>query len=422
MRAAGIEEIEIVVNGGRPLRVSVRDRFFAEEVSLDDGLNTLRVGSVMRRVWLASASAKPPAGYRPIYGHFGLNDGCLECHETDDSGKLTLSGEREEICGWCHGDLSRGRRGVPWVSVHAPVQRRRVPRLPLPPPLREKGAPRRQAAGVRRLPRRRHRPAEDRPVRARPDEPRGLPPLPHGTLVGRAEAARPAGDRPVHRLPQRCAPPRGHPGRPAAPPDDPRGPVRPLPRAALVDEPAHAAPAGGAPLPGVPRGEDPQLPRSQGLFDLHLRQVPRSPPPDAAAPDHGRQPLALHHVPRFQRRGRVHPLLRRRGQVLPLPQLSRGVARARRRFALPRLPPGQPAAPGGARRDRERTLALHELPPAAPGAPRQAAARRGAHAVQGAILRGVPSRPRREDRAALRAPSASTATATRTPPRRQRRP
>jgi predicted CXXCH cytochrome family protein len=31
------------------------------------------------------------------------------------------AGEREEICGWCHGDLSRGRRGVAWASVHAPV-------------------------------------------------------------------------------------------------------------------------------------------------------------------------------------------------------------------------------------------------------------------------------------------------------------
>jgi len=122
VRSAGVDEFEIVVNDDRPLRAKVRDRLFAEEISLDDGLNTVRIGSVVRRVWLASASVRPPADYRPAYGHFGLNDGCLECHETDDSGQLTLSGEREEICGWCHGDLSRGRRGVPWASVHAPVR------------------------------------------------------------------------------------------------------------------------------------------------------------------------------------------------------------------------------------------------------------------------------------------------------------
>ena len=63
-----------------------------------------------------------------------------------------------------------------------------------------------------------------------------------------------------------------------------------------------------------------------------------------------------------------------------------------------------PRLPAGAPRRRDRALALHELPPAAPGAPRQAAARRGAHPVQGALLRAVPSRPRREDRTGLRAP------------------
>jgi predicted CXXCH cytochrome family protein len=121
VRSPGVEEIDIVVNGGRPQRVGVRESLFAEEISLDEGLNTLRIGPVVRKVWLATASAKPPAGYRPAYGHFGLNDGCLECHKTDGLGTFTLAGEREEICGWCHGDLSRGRAGVPWASVHAPV-------------------------------------------------------------------------------------------------------------------------------------------------------------------------------------------------------------------------------------------------------------------------------------------------------------
>ena len=122
VRAAGIEEFEIVVNDGRPQRATVRNRLFAEDVSLDKGLNTVRIGPVVRRVWLAAAAEKPPAGYRPVYGHFGLNDGCRECHKIDGEGVFTLAGEREEICGWCHGDLARGRRGVPWGSVHAPVR------------------------------------------------------------------------------------------------------------------------------------------------------------------------------------------------------------------------------------------------------------------------------------------------------------
>ncbi len=122
VRTPGVEEIEIILNDGKPQSAAVRDRFFAEEVSLDDGLNRIRIGSVVRLVWLASDSAKPPGDYQRIFGHFGLDDGCRECHQIDESGKFTLSGEREEICGWCHGDLTRGRLGVAWVSVHAPVR------------------------------------------------------------------------------------------------------------------------------------------------------------------------------------------------------------------------------------------------------------------------------------------------------------
>ena len=122
VRSADVDAVEVAVNGGRPRQVRLHQRLFIEEVSLDEGFNTVRIGTLERRVWLASAAANPPAGYRRIYGHIGLNDGCLECHKTDAAGTFTLAGEREEICGWCHGDLTRGRRGVPWTSVHAPVR------------------------------------------------------------------------------------------------------------------------------------------------------------------------------------------------------------------------------------------------------------------------------------------------------------
>ena len=401
MHTAGIDEIDIVVNDGRPLRAKVRDRLFAEEISLEDGPNAVRIGSVVRRVWLSSASMKPPAGYRPVYGHFGLDDGCLECHKTDDSGKLTLSGEREEICRWCHGDLSRGRRGVPWVSVHAPVRAGKCLVCHAPHISAKKGLPADKppmcadchAAVTDRL-------KTDRFVHG----PMNLGDcrLCH-TVHSSAEPKLLV--RPATGLCTDChsdvLPPAGTPACPATSPDDPRGSVRPLPRAALLGEPAHAPPARRAPLPGVPRGQDPQLPRGQGLLDLRLRQVPRSSSPDAAAPDHGCQPLSLHPVSRFSRRGGVHPRLRRRGQVLPLPQLPRGAALGRCRFALPRLPPRQPASARSAPRGRDRAFALYKLPPPAPGAPRPAAARRGAHPVQGTRLRGVPSRPGREDRAGL---------------------
>jgi hypothetical protein len=50
VRSTGVEEIEIVVNDERPLRADVRDMVFSEEVSLDEGLNTVKIGPVVRLV------------------------------------------------------------------------------------------------------------------------------------------------------------------------------------------------------------------------------------------------------------------------------------------------------------------------------------------------------------------------------------
>jgi predicted CXXCH cytochrome family protein len=122
VRTPGVEGIEIVVNDDSPQRVPVRDGLFAEEVGLAPGLNTVRVGAVTRRVWLASGAAKPPADFRRVYGHFGLSDSCRECHKVDGQGGFALGGERDEVCLWCHGDLRRGRGGAPLASVHAPVR------------------------------------------------------------------------------------------------------------------------------------------------------------------------------------------------------------------------------------------------------------------------------------------------------------
>ena len=122
VRTAGVDEVEIVVNDARPVRADVEDRVFVAEVELDDGLNVVRIGPETRTVWLDDGRQKPPAGYAPVYGHIGLSDGCLECHEVDEEGAFTLAGDPEEICLWCHGDMVRGRPGKPWASVHAPVR------------------------------------------------------------------------------------------------------------------------------------------------------------------------------------------------------------------------------------------------------------------------------------------------------------
>jgi predicted CXXCH cytochrome family protein len=119
---AGVQEVEIAVNTDRPRRATVRDTLFAEEVSLEEGQNTIRVGPVYRMVWFATARTPAPAGWQRAYGHFGLYDSCRECHKVGEGGKLTLAGEPEEICSWCHGDLVRGRPGAPWASVHLPVK------------------------------------------------------------------------------------------------------------------------------------------------------------------------------------------------------------------------------------------------------------------------------------------------------------
>ncbi len=121
VRTAAADEVEIVVNDGRPVRAVLHDTVFVEEVELDEGLNTVKVGGETRRVWYDAGGEKPPAGFARVYGHAGLSDGCLECHRVE-SGTFLLAGEREEICAWCHGDLSRGRLGVPWASVHGPVR------------------------------------------------------------------------------------------------------------------------------------------------------------------------------------------------------------------------------------------------------------------------------------------------------------
>jgi hypothetical protein len=170
---------------------------FSEEVSLDEGLNTVKIGPVVRRVWPASDSAKPPQGCQRVYGHFGLSDSCLECHETDDSGRFTLSGEREEICVWCHGDLIRGRPGAPWASVHAPVRGGRSSQGQGAqnglPGLSPEGGKRTSPDFGARTPR------EARGLASRG---KGLCALPCASCIGRALTLVPQGQRRLHGLSQ----------------------------------------------------------------------------------------------------------------------------------------------------------------------------------------------------------------------------
>ncbi len=114
--------LEITVNKEDVYRTVVRDFIFSEEVYLDPGVNSIRVGDAYVRVFRAAEGETPPADYKKVYGHMGLDDSCAECHEIDDRGGLSFEGEPEETCGWCHGDLHRDRGGDEYASVHRPVK------------------------------------------------------------------------------------------------------------------------------------------------------------------------------------------------------------------------------------------------------------------------------------------------------------
>lgn len=113
--------LEITVNKEDVYRTVVRDFIFSEEVYLEPGFNSIRVGTAGVRVFRAAEGETPPEDYKKVYGHIGLDDGCAECHEIDISGNLSLDGEPNESCGWCHGDLHRDRGGDEYTSVHRPV-------------------------------------------------------------------------------------------------------------------------------------------------------------------------------------------------------------------------------------------------------------------------------------------------------------
>ncbi len=118
-----LDEVVVRVGDGREDYLRVRDTFFAGEVELEEGENTVRVEGVTAVVWYETDETPAPAGYRQAYGHFGLGDGCAECHEVDRDDRFALSADPAELCDWCHGDLVRGRRGKAWGSVHAPVEK-----------------------------------------------------------------------------------------------------------------------------------------------------------------------------------------------------------------------------------------------------------------------------------------------------------
>jgi predicted CXXCH cytochrome family protein len=115
-------EFELTVNGEETHTVPVRDFLFSVEVDLVPGVNGIRFGDESVSVFSADGSEAEAEGYRRMYGHKGLYDGCAECHELSDSGKLSFAGSAEEVCEWCHGDLVRSTEGKDLKSVHAPVE------------------------------------------------------------------------------------------------------------------------------------------------------------------------------------------------------------------------------------------------------------------------------------------------------------
>jgi predicted CXXCH cytochrome family protein len=117
-----IDEVEVFLNGESDSSLPVSDFNFSGMVELKEGLNAIAVGGIFRSVFLAGGDEVAPGGYAPIYGHFNLGDGCEECHDSDDSGRLFFEVDPDDACRWCHNELLKGSREAPVQSLHKPVE------------------------------------------------------------------------------------------------------------------------------------------------------------------------------------------------------------------------------------------------------------------------------------------------------------
>lgn len=118
---AEVYDVEVEINGYKD-SIAVRDFVFSEEFYLDPGVNTIRVHDKTRKVFYADGEEEPGPVYKKVYGHYGLSEGCLDCHEVTERGRFVLGSEVGEICTWCHGDMITGTRSVDLESVHQPIR------------------------------------------------------------------------------------------------------------------------------------------------------------------------------------------------------------------------------------------------------------------------------------------------------------
>jgi predicted CXXCH cytochrome family protein len=117
-----LEEFDVIAGEEERYQAYVRDFLFSVEVDLVPGANRVQIGEDVLHVFYSFEGETAPAEYHPVYGHIGLDDGCAECHQISDGGKLSFDESPDEVCGWCHGDLVRSRGGEDLASVHGPVR------------------------------------------------------------------------------------------------------------------------------------------------------------------------------------------------------------------------------------------------------------------------------------------------------------
>ncbi len=111
---------------GRSYSFPVKDGYyFAGEVDLDDGANTISTGdksAVM--IFAGDDRKKAAAGYAFMSGHFTSEDTCDSCHEAKETGKpddpvaVVLQEETDTLCNWCHFGITRPKKQPPGWSLH----------------------------------------------------------------------------------------------------------------------------------------------------------------------------------------------------------------------------------------------------------------------------------------------------------------
>jgi predicted CXXCH cytochrome family protein len=116
--------------GSRSYTFEVKDGyFFAGEVDLDDGLNTIQAGDKAAvSIFAGDDPKKAAAGYAFMTGHFSREDTCDSCHKAEeredpaDPVAVVLQEDTGTLCNWCHFGITRPKKQPAGWSLHKPTE------------------------------------------------------------------------------------------------------------------------------------------------------------------------------------------------------------------------------------------------------------------------------------------------------------